>query len=95
MAPRSPPNAASQIRARADFNGHWRDGISTDALILESWSEGFMVGALVIMACITVAAMRKGMLLHKLILLEVGLFQALCPAWSYLHTLARTLSLWP
>ena len=29
-----------------------------------------MVGALVIMECITVAAMRKGVLLHKLILFE-------------------------
>lgn len=30
-----------------------------------------MVGALIIMMCITLANMRKGVLLHKLILLEV------------------------
>jgi len=30
-----------------------------------------MVGALMIMACITVANMRKGVILHKLILFEV------------------------
>ena len=29
-----------------------------------------MVGALIIMACITIANMRRGVLLHKLILLE-------------------------
>jgi F420-0:gamma-glutamyl ligase-like protein len=32
---------------------------------------GFLFGALLIMACITVANMRRGVLLHKLILLEV------------------------
>lgn len=43
-----------------------------DGLVLEAWSQGFMVGALVIMSCITIANMRRGVLLHKLILLEVG-----------------------
>jgi hypothetical protein len=40
-------------------------------LILEAWGQGFMVGALIIMMCITLANMRRGVLLHKLILLEV------------------------
>ena len=40
-------------------------------LILESWSQGFMVGSLIIMAGITVSNMRRGVLLHKLILIEV------------------------
>ena len=44
-----------------------------DALILEAWAEGYMVGSLIIMSCITLANMRRGVLLHKLILLEVGL----------------------
>lgn len=44
-------------------------------LILEAWAQGFMVGALVIMACITVANMRKKVLLHKLILVEVRWWQ--------------------
>jgi uncharacterized YccA/Bax inhibitor family protein len=41
-------------------------------LTLEAWSQGFMIGAVVIMAGITIANMRKGVLLHKLILLEVS-----------------------
>ena len=53
------------------FDGHWRDGATPEGYILESWSEGLMVGALMIMACITVANMRKGVILHKLILFEV------------------------
>ncbi|KAL9109470.1 MAG: hypothetical protein Q9227_005805 [Pyrenula ochraceoflavens] len=42
-----------------------------DGLILEAWAQGFMVGSLIIMACITVANMRKGVFLHKLILTEL------------------------
>lgn len=38
---------------------------------LESWAQGFMVGSLIIMACVTVANMRRKVLLHKLILVEV------------------------
>lgn len=41
-------------------------------LTLEAWSQGFMVGGLVIMCGITLANMRRGVLLHKLILIEVG-----------------------
>lgn len=43
------------------------------ALILEAWSQGLMTGSLFIMAAVTYANMRPGVLLHKLILLEVGL----------------------
>jgi hypothetical protein len=43
-----------------------------EGLILESWAQGLLVGAFVIMAGITVANMRKGVLLHKLILIEVS-----------------------
>jgi uncharacterized YccA/Bax inhibitor family protein len=43
-----------------------------NGLVLEAWAEGFMVGALIIMSCITLANMRRGVLLHKLILLEVS-----------------------
>jgi hypothetical protein len=42
-----------------------------EQITLESWSQGFMVGSLIIMAGITLANMRSGVLLHKLILLEV------------------------
>ena len=41
------------------------------ALVLEAWSQGLMTGSLVIMAAVTYANMRPGVLLHKLILLEV------------------------
>ena len=68
----------SLVRRNASFNGHWRDGATPEGYILESWSEGFMVGALMIMACITVANMRKGVILHKLILLEVRGHHPLC-----------------
>src|ERR1700755_511115 len=40
-------------------------------LVLEAWSQGIMVGSLIVMAMITTANMRAGVLLHKLVLLEV------------------------
>lgn len=43
---------------------------------LEAWSQGFMVGALIIMIGITLANMRKHVLLHKLILIEVSLHKS-------------------
>ncbi|RYP40992.1 hypothetical protein DL767_001308 [Monosporascus sp. MG133] len=42
-------------------------------LTLEAWSQGFMVGALIIMCGITLANMRRGILLHKLVLIELVL----------------------
>lgn len=42
-----------------------------DYVILEAWSQGFLVGGLVILIMITLANIRKGVLLHKLILLEL------------------------
>ncbi|KAK3079657.1 hypothetical protein LTS18_004204 [Coniosporium uncinatum] len=47
-----------------------------DGLILEAWAQGFMVGSLIVMACITIANMRRKVLLHKLILIELifGMF---------------------
>ena len=53
-------------------NNDWRYEAKPEDYVVESWSQGFMVGALLIMACITVANMRRGVLLHKLILAEVG-----------------------
>ncbi|KZM24625.1 uncharacterized protein EKO05_0008679 [Ascochyta rabiei] len=46
-------------------------------LVLEAWAMGYLVGSLVIMGFITLANMRRGVLLHKLILLEliIGLWQ--------------------
>lgn len=42
-----------------------------DALILEAWGQGLMVGSLLIMAAITLANMKSHILLHKLIFAEV------------------------
>jgi hypothetical protein len=36
-----------------------------DELILEAWAQGYLVGSLVIMSFITLANMRRGVLLHK------------------------------
>lgn len=44
---------------------------SANGLILEAWSQGLMVGSLLIMAAVAVANMRKRILLHKLIVTEV------------------------
>ena len=51
------------------------------ALTLESWSQGFMVGAILIMISIALANTRKGVALHKLIVIEVEYF--LCPNLAY------------
>jgi len=51
-----------------------------NGLILEAWAQGYMVGSLIIMAAITVSNMRKGVLLHKLILIEVCC--QCCRFWS-------------
>ncbi|KAJ3549630.1 hypothetical protein NM208_g405 [Fusarium decemcellulare] len=75
----APLDAASESKPTTD-----------SALTLESWSQGFFMGALFIMIGMTLANMRKRVLLHKLILLE--LFLALPntlfiffdpPAWGW------------
>ena len=75
MAPPHPTvHDVSALRlSRRDNNtfGNWRDVDDVEAYIVEGWGEGFMLGALFIMAIITVANMRRGVLLHKMILLEV------------------------
>lgn len=51
--------------------GDWRLHATPEGFIVEGWGEGFMLGALLIMSLITIANMRRGVLLHKLILLEL------------------------
>lgn len=48
-----------------------------EELVLEAWAQGLLVGSLVILSFITLANMRRGVLLHKLILLELifGIWQ--------------------
>lgn len=54
-----------------------------DYVILEAWSQGFLVGGLGLLIMITLANIRKGVLLHKLILLEVcTLFTPWLSCWG-------------
>jgi hypothetical protein len=53
-----------------------------DGLILEAWAQGFMVGALMIMISVTLCNIRRGVLLHKLILLEVSISLSRCLSLS-------------
>ncbi|OCK95525.1 uncharacterized protein K441DRAFT_555858 [Cenococcum geophilum 1.58] len=50
-----------------------------DGLVLEAWAQGYMVGSLIIMSCITMANMRKGAVLHKLLL---GIWHGF---WIFFH----------
>ena len=43
-----------------------------DGLVLEAWGQGLMFGSLLVMAAVTVANIKKHVLLHKLIFAEVG-----------------------
>ncbi|KAF7189872.1 hypothetical protein HII31_08694 [Pseudocercospora fuligena] len=40
-------------------------------LTIEAWAQGYMCGSLIIMACVAFANMRRHVLLHKLIVLEL------------------------
>jgi hypothetical protein len=51
--------------------GSWRDNATVEMFIIEAWSQGLLVGALMIMACVTISNMKTGIFLPKLILLEV------------------------
>ncbi|KAH1970275.1 hypothetical protein KXW88_003957 [Aspergillus fumigatus] len=41
-----------------------------DILIVEAWGQGFMVGSLILMIAITVANMKSGVFLDKMIVAE-------------------------
>ena len=79
-------------RAEQDNIGGWRNNASDDALVLEAWSEGCMVGALMIMSFVTISNMRRGVLLHKLILLEVLLTYHLKSSRDWLTVLLPALA---
>lgn len=53
------------------FDGTWKHDLPTEGYVLESWSQGFLVGALAMMMGVTIANMTR-ILLHKLILVEVS-----------------------
>lgn len=66
---------------QAAVQQQWDKPSGSINLALEAWSQGLVIGALIIMTGITTANMRTGVLLHKLILLEVSLkpsFEATC-----------------
>lgn len=66
--------ASPQADSESDkIFGDWRSAGDADVLITEAWGQGFMFGALLIMSMITLANMRRKVLLHKLILLEVSM----------------------
>jgi hypothetical protein len=50
---------------------HWKRGevvpkpTDPEELVLEAWAQGYLVGSLVILSFITLANMRRGVLLHK------------------------------
>ena len=46
-----------------------------DGLVLEAWAQGYMVGSLIVMSCITMANMRKGAVLHKVSLQAYAQFR--------------------
>ncbi|QDS74103.1 hypothetical protein FKW77_009722 [Venturia effusa] len=76
MAPLSNIHGVPVLMARATnvtsaTFGNWRAEQNPEVFVVESWGEGFMFGALLIMSCITISNMRRGVLLHKLILLEL------------------------
>ena len=48
-----------------------RASLSVEGDILEAWAEGFNVGALIILILIVLCNIKRGVWLHKLILLEV------------------------
>lgn len=57
-------------------------------LTLEAWAQGFMCGALIIMAAVAISNMRRHVLLHKLILVEVGITGVLHGV-NHLHDIAH------
>lgn len=65
-----PRDGGPVIESSNNDNWNWREVAQPEDLVIESWSQGFIVGSLMLMGCITVANMRRGILLHKLILAE-------------------------
>jgi hypothetical protein len=51
--------------ADANIVGHDPMPRTPEGLIVEAWSQGYLVGSLIIMTFITLANMRRGVLLHK------------------------------
>ena len=68
-------NGRALLQARSSnpaAGGHGKAELTVTGDILEAWAEGYMVGSLVILILIVACNYRRRVLLHKLILLEVG-----------------------
>lgn len=44
-----------------------------DVVVVEAWSQGIMIGSVIALILMTIASMRRKVLLHNLILAEVSL----------------------
>lgn len=61
------PSSRLATRVPAD---QW-DPATRQSLIVEAWAQGMNVGAFVLITLLVLCNYRKGVLLHKLVLLEV------------------------
>ena len=50
-----------------------KSALSIEGDVLEAWAEGYNVGSLIILILIVICNYRRGVWLHKLILLELFL----------------------
>jgi hypothetical protein len=51
--------------------------MSLSGVIIEAWSQGVLFGGVLVLIMFTIANMRRHVLLHRLILLEVSRFHLL------------------
>ena len=67
-----PANFTQHTRVSDVPSGSWMHNLPVSGFVLEAWSQGFLVGAVIVMMGVTIANMTKA-LLHRLILVEVTL----------------------
>lgn len=77
MAPFSVGHPWNRPLKRDVLYTHGRGAMSLDSVILEGWSQGVLLGGLLVLILFTIANMRRSVWLHRLILLEVGRSYAL------------------
>lgn len=70
MAPAS--SSLSWIGRREAAGTPTKSSMTVNADIVEAWAEGFQLGALIILMLICICNLRRNVVLHKLILLEVS-----------------------
>lgn len=72
-----------------------KSDMSQMGLIVEAWAEGLMVGSLVILMLIVVCNLRRHVLLHKLILIEVRTPERHAPLGTGRLTTTSRSNSWP